>query len=177
MDVGAPCSASSCLVPCQRSPSSFTILVQKSSKCMIEIEPCHLPLPLELSLWPNATGRLRRLASSIFTGIPIKPQLQKKYILQKLGLCISNGITLHIHVAKLGNLVPPTHPHNKNYMPPPPGNCVGADSNNISVSSSLYSDFGDASSWWSHNAVTPQVSYFPANPPLDTTQTRFTTLV
>ena len=52
----------------------------------------------------------------------------KEYILQKLGLCISNCIALHIQDAKLGSLVPPTHSHDKDFTPPPPSDCVGVDS-------------------------------------------------
>ena len=132
--------------------------------------------PSPIGMVPLATPnwKAKKADTQYFYGYSYTAPTQKEYILQKLGLCISNCIALHICDAKLGGIVSPTHPHNKDYAPPPPGNCVGVDSHDSSVSTSLPSDFGNAASWWYPNAVPPQVSYFPADPPLNTAQTGIT---
>ena len=42
----------------------------------------------------------------------------KEYILQKLGLVISNSLAIHLRDAKLGQLVKPTDPYDKDYIEP-----------------------------------------------------------
>jgi hypothetical protein len=123
-------------------------------------------VPLATSNWKAEKARTQHFYGHSYTA-----PTPKEFILQKLGLCISNCIALHIRDAKLGSLVPPTHPHDEDFTPPPPGDCVGVDSHLSSIPPSLRSDFSDAASWWSPHATPPQVSYFPADPALVTTHT------
>ena len=129
--------------------------------------------PSPIGIVPLATQKwkAKNACTQHFYGHFYTAPTPKECILQKLGLCISNCIAIHIRDAKLCNLVPPIHPHNEDYTPPPPGNCVGVESSDSNVSSYLHSDIGNAVSWWSPHVVPPQVSYLPVNPPIDKTWT------
>ena len=122
------------------------------------------PSPIEIVPLATRNWEAEKTRTQHFYGHSYTAPTPKEYILQKLGLCISNYIAIHIRDAKLGSLVPPTHPHKKDYTYHPRGNCVGADSHNSRVFPSLHSDFGDATSWRSPNAVPPNL-ILPSRPP------------
>ena len=66
----------------------------------------------------TATFRWRKAApkGQLFYGHSHTAPTPKEYILQKLGLVISNSLAIHLRDAKLGQIVEPTDPYDEDYV-------------------------------------------------------------
>jgi hypothetical protein len=97
------------------------------SQAMLHLAPFGL-IPLATSNW-----RREKPHTQFFYGNSYTAPTPHEFILQQLGLTISNAIALHIRDAKQGSLSPPTKPFDEDFQPnttrpaggrivlPPPG--------------------------------------------------------
>ena len=72
-------------------------------------------VPLAATQWKR-----KRHPGQLFYGHTYTAPTPKEYLLQKLGLVISNAIAIHVRDAKQGQLVEPVHPEDEDLLPPQP---------------------------------------------------------
>ena len=72
-------------------------------------------VPLASTQWKR-----KRQPGQLFYGHTYTAPTPKEYLLQKLGLVISNAIAIHVRDAKQGQLVEPVHPEDEDLSPPQP---------------------------------------------------------
>jgi hypothetical protein len=140
------------------------------------------PCPIGIVPLAHATWKKEKPKSQLFYGNSHTVPTPKEYLLQELGLVLSNAIAIHIRHAKQGKLTPPILPDDEDFVPPPGTATCNApvedddedDDDDSYVQPDIFAadavppanryDLVDGSSLWSPSA--PQGGqYFPPPPP------------